>query len=435
MKLSLFFFFSLIPLLNFGQSILPEVSNVRANSVGKRQLQIHYDVIADVDVLDITLQIYDQANEYFSIITEGVTGDIGAKVRPGVDKKIIWKSNKEIPDNVKMRLIVDDYYKPTFDELQLSIDSAWISDMIKEIEGERHRFNDSAYEKLQEVMTRVKSHYQNIGLSVFVQDTLLQDFAIEKDSSQNLLVENIVATKQGVSDNPNVVLLTSHFDSGKESIGADDNASGLVASMEVARILSKFEFENTFRFVAFDHGKFGFLGSRFYAIKGITNEEKVSAVINLDMIGYYNDNPNSQTIPEGFEEKFPRAIKSVQDNENKGDFIMMASNINSGSLPGLFASMARNYVPDLKILSLTDTGPAYGSPLGVSDHSIFWMRGFPAIYLGDTGDQRKSISEQDTASQLNYNRIYQIVKVTIATMIDLGQLKHCAVEEFSLDKL
>jgi len=435
MKLSLIFLTSLIPLLGFGQNDLPKLSNVCANKIGVQQLQIHYDVTDADDELGVTLQIYNSEKELFTAITEGVTGDVGDKVMTGTGKEIIWRSNETIADNVKMRLIVDDYYKPTFDELQLSIDSTWMSDMTKEIEGERHRFNDSAYKKLQEVMTRVRSHYQNVGLSVFVQDTLLQDFAIEKDSSQNLLVENIVATKQGVSDNPNVVLLTSHFDSSKESAGADDNASGLVASMEVARVLSKFDFENTVRFVAFDHGRFGFLGSRFYAIKGITDEEKVSAVINLDMIGYYNDNPNSQTIPEGFEEKFPRAIKSVQENENKGDFIMMASNINSGSLPGLFTNMARNYAPDLKILSLTDTGPAYGSPLGVSDHSIFWMRGFPAIYLGDTGDQRKSSSEQDTVSQLNFNQIYQIVKVTIATMIDLGQLKHCAVKEFSLDKL
>ncbi len=68
--------------------------------------------------------------------------------------------------------------------------------------------------------------------------------------------------------------------------GVTDNASGTACVMELARVLSQFEFEKTLVFIAFAGEEEGLLGSSLYAAKARKAGQKIEAVLNNDIIGF-----------------------------------------------------------------------------------------------------------------------------------------------------
>ncbi len=67
--------------------------------------------------------------------------------------------------------------------------------------------------------------------------------------------------------------------------GVTDDGSGTASVMELARVLSQYQFEKTIVFVAFAGEEAGLLGSTLYAAKARTQDQKIEAVINSDIIG------------------------------------------------------------------------------------------------------------------------------------------------------
>jgi hypothetical protein len=96
------------------------------------------------------------------------------------------------------------------------------------------------------------------------------------------------------SGNEPYILVSAHYDSRMQDInqtnarapGADDNASGVAAVLELARILSKLNLENNIQFVLFSGEEQGQWGSKAYVEYLQANNTKLDLVINLDMIGY-----------------------------------------------------------------------------------------------------------------------------------------------------
>ncbi|MFA4947407.1 MAG: M28 family peptidase, partial [Candidatus Krumholzibacteriia bacterium] len=109
--------------------------------------------------------------------------------------------------------------------------------------------------------------------------------------------ENIAFIREGEKEPDRRFLLTAHYDSKSGSPydcapGADDNASGVAAVLECARILREERLDRSVEFVLFDGEELGLLGSRFYAAaldSGIVYE----GVLNLDMIGW---TPNAEAM-------------------------------------------------------------------------------------------------------------------------------------------
>jgi hypothetical protein len=67
--------------------------------------------------------------------------------------------------------------------------------------------------------------------------------------------------------------------------GVTDDGSGTACVMELARVLSQYQFEKTLVFVAFAGEEMGLLGSTLYAQKARTEGQKIEAVLNNDIIG------------------------------------------------------------------------------------------------------------------------------------------------------
>ena len=94
---------------------------------------------------------------------------------------------------------------------------------------------------------------------------------------------NVVATLPGRLRGDDVYILGAHYDS-KSNPGADDNASGVGAVLEAARVMSQTAFAGTIIFAAFDREEQGLVGSQAYVAAHAG--QNVRGMVSLDMIGY-----------------------------------------------------------------------------------------------------------------------------------------------------
>lgn len=117
--------------------------------------------------------------------------------------------------------------------------------------------------------------------------------------------KNVIGTIYGEKRTDEIVILCAHLDSKSEerlvfAPGADDNASGVAAVLEAARVLSDKTFDRTIRFLLFTRESTGQQGSKAYVRTLRKNTEDIFAVINVDMIAYgeNEEDIDIMTIPE-----------------------------------------------------------------------------------------------------------------------------------------
>src|SRR6266516_3133466 len=101
---------------------------------------------------------------------------------------------------------------------------------------------------------------------------------------------------------PEVLLIGAHYDSVFGSPGANDNGSGVAATLALSRHFANRKMQHTMRFVAFVNEEppyflSGEMGSLVYAGRCKAHGDKIFAMISLETIGYFSDAPNSQTYP------------------------------------------------------------------------------------------------------------------------------------------
>jgi hypothetical protein len=110
-------------------------------------------------------------------------------------------------------------------------------------------------------------------------------------------LRNVVGEKRGAAVTDSIFILSAHLDSisnapsSNPAPGADDNASGVAGVLAAARVLAPFCFSHTLRFVLFTGEEQGLRGSDAYAARALALGERISGVINLDMIGYRTGDP------------------------------------------------------------------------------------------------------------------------------------------------
>src|SRR5438552_3890236 len=127
---------------------------------------------------------------------------------------------------------------------------------------------------------------------------------------------------------PEVLLIGAHYDSVFGSPGANDNGSGVAATLALARHFANRKMQHTMRFVAFVNEEppyflSGEMGSLVYAGRCKARGDKISGMISLETIGYFSDAPHSQTYPSpGLGIFYPKV----------GNFIGFVSNDQSRAL-------------------------------------------------------------------------------------------------------
>jgi aminopeptidase YwaD len=188
----------------------------------------------------------------------------------------------------------------------------------------------------------------------------------------------------------------AHYDSVPESPGADDNASGVAALIELAGVFGRGAGQGTrFQFVAFDREEDGLLGSRAYVRKlPRSMTTNFLGMLSLEMLGYTAD---EQAVPPGV----------VLDRE-KGDFLAVVANGRSAPLLRGFRSMRQAE------LVTVDRGTVAANLARLSDHGSFWDAGLPALLLTDTAMLRNPHYHQrsDTPESLDYAFLKKSAEMT-----------------------
>ena len=203
---------------------------------------------------------------------------------------------------------------------------------------------------------------------------------------------------------PEIILVGAHYDSVFGSPGANDNGTGVAATLALARRFASAKPKHTLRFVAFVNEEppyflSGEMGSTVYARRCKERGDKVSAMISLETIGYFSDAPNSQTYPSpGLGFFYPKV----------GNFIGFVSNVQSRALLRRIIALFRKHA---KIPSEGAALPAFIPGVSWSDQWSFWQNGYEAIMVTDTAPFRYPYyhSSNDTPDKLDYDRFTLVV--------------------------
>lgn len=194
---------------------------------------------------------------------------------------------------------------------------------------------------------------------------------------------NLVAELPGRGLEREVVLVGAHLDAVPGSPGADDNGSGVAGCLELARVLRATTPRRTVRFVIFNAEEVGLLGSSHMA-GAVTDEAegggpRVVAMLSLEMLGYYCDEPGCQVNPFAAVPGF-----KVPD---RGTFIGLGTVLQHRAVVRTLArGMAKAEQPMPTVVF--DLLPIAPPDLLRSDHAPFLLRGVPAVIVTDTANFR-----------------------------------------------
>ena len=271
-------------------------------------------------------------------------------------------------------------------------------EMLAQTIGERNVWNAEA---LAAAASYIHASLDDLGYQVHIQSF----------ESEGMTVQNLEVRLPGTTQPEEIIVIGAHYDSVPGGPGANDNASGIAALLEIARLLDGKTHARSLRLVAFVNEEQPFsgseqMGSRVYAERSRQRGEQISAMISLETIGFYTDQPASQHYPFPFSYFYP----------DTGNFIGFVGNLSSWRLvrqaTGIFR--ASTAFPSEGVAA-----PGWIAGVGWSDHASFWQAGYPAIMISDTAFFRYPHyhRETDTPEKLDYPSLARVTRglVDVAT--------------------
>lgn len=251
-------------------------------------------------------------------------------------------------------------------------------------------------ENRRQVAIAIRDKFVGFGYS----DTRLDSFLLERSYRSvdySLWQYNVIARLNGNLYPDSVSVVGAHYDSilsGEDSDpfsaapGAHDNASGVAAALEVARVMKAngFRPEGSIEFVAFAAEELGLYGSWDYADKASVSEMKIKMMLNNDMIAY---EPSTNMM------------------EWK---VNILSYDNSLNLPEIAYRLAAKYTV---INTYTDdTLNKY------SDSYIFSQYGYPALFFFKDAADPNYHSLNDIVDNCNFVYCREIVNISVAMLVE-----------------
>src|SRR5262245_11453047 len=206
---------------------------------------------------------------------------------------------------------------------------------------------------------------------------------------------NVAATLPGSDPDAGIVVVGAHYDhlglglsgsleaqpEGKIHHGADDNASGVAAMLEVARALAREQPARTLIFAAFGAEELGALGSSYFVKSPPVPFEQIAAMVNLDMVGRLREDA-LDVHGVGTSPVWRRLVEEA----NRG--------------------------PALKL-------HWHEGGLGPSDHSSFYLASKPVLFLF-TGVHSDYHRASDTADKLNAAGLARVTDLVTSIVAGLA---------------
>jgi Zn-dependent M28 family amino/carboxypeptidase len=218
-------------------------------------------------------------------------------------------------------------------------------------------------------------------------------------------VQNVVAIQRGTTDPDRVIVITAHLDSINSKVfhshwrdntgdapGADDDAAGVSAMIEVARVLSKYKFPATLVYSADAGEEQGLYGGRIIAQYAVDHGWNVEANLNNDMVG--NDHGGNGTYKPHFIRVYSEGRKTNATAKQLAFSNFWGGNIDSPSrnVARYMAGLASQYLTNfnVRLIYMTDRWGRGG------DEEPFLIQGYPAVRLAESAEA--------------YNRQHQVVR-------------------------
>jgi len=186
---------------------------------------------------------------------------------------------------------------------------------------------------------------------------------------------NVVATKVGTVFPDKQIIVGAHFDAVPDCPGADDNGSGTVCVLEIARVLAELETPMTVKFIAFDSEESWMHGSYHYCNNAVANGDDIVLMVNPDMIGEIN-NDSYANLYHGEQDGYAR----------------------------FWSQMSAQYCGITGYLQ----GPA------PSDHLPFQEAGYDVIFVQEGFFSPRYHLPSDSTTYVNFEYMTRMIKATLA---------------------
>ena len=248
-------------------------------------------------------------------------------------------------------------------------------------------------------------------------------------------VMDVVAIKRGTGDPKRVIVMTGHLDSRVTDImnsrsdapGANDDASGVAALIEAARLLSKQHNDATVVFAALSGEEQGLYGGKVLADYAVAQGWQVEADLNNDIIG--NSQGLNGDVGNTTVRVFSEGTKSNESPAQAAYRRYHGGEVDSPSrnLARYMASLADNYLPDLRVRMIYRTD-RFGRG---GDQVEFLQAGFPAVrvteahenYTRQHQDLRTvdGVHYGDTLDGIDFRYLAHVTALNTLTMAALSR--------------
>ena len=218
------------------------------------------------------------------------------------------------------------------------------------------------------------------------------DVVIDSFDYNGTWQKNVIATLPGIYNPDKINIVGGHHDSyssGNPMVlapGADDNASGTSAVLEIARVLMEknYQPESTIKFITFAAEEYGLYGSEDFALKAFNSGMDIGIMINHDMISHTYSPVNSSTV-----------------------------NINYYSGFEYLRELAKYCTQTYSIINAQNGSPNSSG----SDSYSFWQLGFPSVYFEEGDFSPYYHSPADTIGNYNMDYCAEVIKSSCATLL------------------
>lgn len=207
------------------------------------------------------------------------------------------------------------------------------------------------------------------------------------------------------------IVIGAHYDVCGDQEGADDNASGVVGLLELARMLYGQKLAYQIDLVAYSleeppFFRTPYMGSYVHANSLAESNAEIYGMVCFDMIGYFSDEKKSQSYPLRFLSLF---------YGKKANYITLIKKFGSGSFARRFA---RKYKSVNTIRAKKFAAPGHLPGISYSDHANYWKFGFSALLITDTSIFRNSNyhKKSDTMETLDIGRMAKVIDGVYLTL-------------------
>ena len=265
------------------------------------------------------------------------------------------------------------------------------------------------YDELEKVARYIEATLASFGYAVG-----RQEFLVNGKLVRNI---DVAIEPAGRSADPDVIVVGAHYDSVSGSPGANDNASGAAAVIELARLLRDLDTVGGKRirlalFVNEEPPYFRTeaMGSLRYARALAQRNERVVAMYSLETIGFYSSDPGSRVYPAPFGLMFP----------DRGDFVAFVGMMGSRAL---VRETMRSFRTHTSFPTIGGVAPDFIPGIGWSDHWAFAEQGFQAVMITDTAPFRYPHYHQpsDTPDKVDAEKVARVVKGIERVIRDLSR--------------